>query len=218
MLLIFLSKEDTVQNEHFFMELGRKIGPTVKHGRESNAAVPPTLQLLLALRFYATRCFQRLDGAGWGICLACTTRSQILEFLCRVIMRRLTIFLVQKVCQLQCWYDPDDLNVRDKDWSTKVHKQNVVPLLFMEMSNLSSGVWTLTGVLRVFTYKTQMSQPLISWACYVRVPTRKWWIDGRMWEKMLWMPQCLGSRRTKQNAPRSCSSVLKQQWGAVMLN
>lgn len=43
-----------------------------------------------------------------------------------------------------------------------------VPGLFVEMSNL-----TLTGVLRVFTYKTQMSQPLISLACYVRVPTRK---------------------------------------------
>ena len=93
------------------MELGGRIGPTVKHGRERNAAVPPTLQLLLALRFYATRCFQRLDGVcvcvcvcvwGGGICLTYAARPQILEFLCRVIMRRLTIFSVQKLCQLQC--------------------------------------------------------------------------------------------------------------------
>lgn len=72
-----------------------------------------------------------------------------------------------------------------------------VPELFMEMSNLSGEVQTLTGVLRLFTYKTQMSQPLIPHRPIVLLgsPVRKWWIDGRMWEKMLWMPQCLSETK-----------------------
>ncbi len=48
------------------LELNRKIGPTVKHGSERNAAVLPVLQLLVALRFYAT-CFQRVDGDLFGL-------------------------------------------------------------------------------------------------------------------------------------------------------
>uniref|UniRef100_A0A3B4V1Z8 DDE Tnp4 domain-containing protein n=1 Tax=Seriola dumerili TaxID=41447 RepID=A0A3B4V1Z8_SERDU len=44
------------------LELGRWIGPTVKHRSDRNAAVPPMLQLLVALRYYATGCFKRVDG------------------------------------------------------------------------------------------------------------------------------------------------------------
>ncbi len=49
------------------IELNRKIGPTVRHSSGRNAAVPPMLQVLVALRFYATGCFQRVDGDLFGI-------------------------------------------------------------------------------------------------------------------------------------------------------
>ena len=49
------------------LELNRKTGPTVKHGSDRNAAAPPMLQLLVALRFYATGCFQRVDGDLFGL-------------------------------------------------------------------------------------------------------------------------------------------------------
>uniref|UniRef100_A0A3B4V1M9 DDE Tnp4 domain-containing protein n=1 Tax=Seriola dumerili TaxID=41447 RepID=A0A3B4V1M9_SERDU len=45
------------------LELGRWIGPTVKHRSDRNAAVPPMLQLLVALRYYATGCFKRTVGS-----------------------------------------------------------------------------------------------------------------------------------------------------------
>ncbi len=48
-------------------ELNRKIRTTVKHDSDRNAAVPPVLQLLVALRFYATGCFQRVDGDLFGL-------------------------------------------------------------------------------------------------------------------------------------------------------
>ncbi len=46
------------------LDLNRKTGPTVKRGSERNAAVPPMLRV--ALRFYATECFQRVDGDLFG--------------------------------------------------------------------------------------------------------------------------------------------------------
>ena len=38
--------------------LNGKVGPAIKHQSERNFAVPPLQQLLIALRFYATGCFQ----------------------------------------------------------------------------------------------------------------------------------------------------------------
>ncbi len=49
------------------MEFNRKTGPTVKHGSDRNAAVPPVHQLMVALTFYATGCFQTLDGDLFGL-------------------------------------------------------------------------------------------------------------------------------------------------------
>ena len=47
--------------------LNGKVGPAIKHGSERNFAVPPLLQLLVALRFYATGCFQMVDGDLFGV-------------------------------------------------------------------------------------------------------------------------------------------------------
>ena len=47
--------------------LNRKVGPAIKHGSERNCAVPLLLQLLVALRFYATGCFQMVDGDLFGV-------------------------------------------------------------------------------------------------------------------------------------------------------
>ena len=47
--------------------LNGKVGPAIKHGSERNFAVPPLLQLLVALQFYATGCFQMVDGDLFGV-------------------------------------------------------------------------------------------------------------------------------------------------------
>ncbi|KAK6312793.1 hypothetical protein J4Q44_G00161400 [Coregonus suidteri] len=49
------------------MQLERKVGPSIKHGSDRNTAVPPLLQLLVTLRFYATGCFQMVDGDLFGL-------------------------------------------------------------------------------------------------------------------------------------------------------
>ena len=47
--------------------LNGKVGPAIKHQSERNFAVPPLQQLLIALRFYATGCFQLVDGDLFGV-------------------------------------------------------------------------------------------------------------------------------------------------------
>ncbi|XP_016300735.1 putative nuclease HARBI1 [Sinocyclocheilus anshuiensis] len=49
------------------MRLNQKIEPAIRHGSDRNAAIPPMLQLLTALRFYATGCFQMVDGDLFGV-------------------------------------------------------------------------------------------------------------------------------------------------------
>lgn len=44
-----------------------KVGPVIKHGSERNSAVPPLLQLLGALPFYTTGCFQMVDVSLLGV-------------------------------------------------------------------------------------------------------------------------------------------------------
>lgn len=49
------------------MRIIDKIGPEIEHGSDRNAAIPPLLQLVIALRFYATGCFQLTDGDLFGV-------------------------------------------------------------------------------------------------------------------------------------------------------
>uniref|UniRef100_A0A673WVB2 DDE Tnp4 domain-containing protein n=1 Tax=Salmo trutta TaxID=8032 RepID=A0A673WVB2_SALTR len=43
------------------------VGPTIKHGSDRNEAVPPLLQLPVALRFYVTGCFHMVVGDLCGL-------------------------------------------------------------------------------------------------------------------------------------------------------
>ena len=67
----FYSNSEFLQRYRFTKEsviyLSGRIGPAIKHRSERNAAVPPLLQLLVALRFYATGCFQMVDGDLFGV-------------------------------------------------------------------------------------------------------------------------------------------------------
>ena len=65
----------------------RKVGPAIKHGSERNFAVPPLLQLLEALRFYAAGWFQMVDGHLFGV-----HKSTV----CRIVSR------VSKAIEIEC--------------------------------------------------------------------------------------------------------------------
>uniref|UniRef100_A0A673XRZ4 DDE Tnp4 domain-containing protein n=1 Tax=Salmo trutta TaxID=8032 RepID=A0A673XRZ4_SALTR len=60
------------------MQLERKVGPTIKYESDRNVAVSPLLQLLVALRFYATGCFQMVDRDLFGL-----HKSTV----CRIVVR-----------------------------------------------------------------------------------------------------------------------------------
>uniref|UniRef100_A0A3B4X327 DDE Tnp4 domain-containing protein n=1 Tax=Seriola lalandi dorsalis TaxID=1841481 RepID=A0A3B4X327_SERLL len=62
------------------LELNRRIGPTVKHRSDRNAAVPPMLQLLMALRYYTTGCFQRVDGNLFMSRAIASLKNQYIRF------------------------------------------------------------------------------------------------------------------------------------------
>lgn len=66
----FYANNELPQRYRFTKEsviyLNGKVGLAIKHGTERNFAVPPLLQLLVALRFYATGCFQMVDGDLFG--------------------------------------------------------------------------------------------------------------------------------------------------------
>ena len=49
------------------MYLNGKVGPAIKHRSERKFAVPPLQQLLIALRFYTTACFQMIDEDLFGV-------------------------------------------------------------------------------------------------------------------------------------------------------
>ena len=71
MLNVFVEFFEFSQQYRFTKEsviyLKGKVGPAIKHGSERNFAVPPLLQLLEALRFYAIGCFQMVDGDLFGV-------------------------------------------------------------------------------------------------------------------------------------------------------
>ncbi len=60
------SKRYRFSNESV-MRLNKKIEPAIRHGSDRNAAIPHMLQVLRALCFYATGCFQMVDGDLFGV-------------------------------------------------------------------------------------------------------------------------------------------------------
>ncbi len=54
-------------SKEYVIRLNKKIEPAIRHGSDQNAAIPPILQLLTSLRFYATGCFQMVNGDLFGV-------------------------------------------------------------------------------------------------------------------------------------------------------